>query len=509
MTPRARVRCATLVRMVAVGMRGLTVAYHGVPVFEDLSLEIEKGAFVCVMGPNAVGKSSLLRVLAGLQTAQSGEVTCTSSSRLMFQETDLFPWLTIRENLAIAQPASIYGPDEYWRLAFQYLKEVGLEGRLDTYPHELSGGGRQRAAIVRCFLSGAEVLLLDEPFSHLDPNSRLHLQNVILQLWRETGRTIVLVTHDLHEAVTLGDQVVVMQDVRNTVVVPVARAERNVWTAGEGPTRDILAALHAAPPPSPAETPRRRPRALSLAFVASPLLALGLWELASTHGWLDARFFPPPSKVLATVGSLAASGALTADVKASLLRLVLGLLLGGGLGLACGVLMARYPRLRAIAEPLVAITYPLPKIAILPLLLVIFDIGEVSKVVTLAIGAFFLVLLPTMQGVEDVQQRYGDTIRSLRLGGFNLYWRALFLGALSSILTGFRTAAGYCLVLLVAAEFTGTSQGVGRLVWHSWELFDIEAMYAGLLILALAGFLLFFGTNELSRRIPWRRGENA
>lgn len=498
--------------MIAIQARHLVAAFDGTRVFDDLSLDIAVGELFCIMGPNGTGKTTLLRVLAGLQPAAAGELTTASPPRLMFQETDFFPWLTLGQNLALGLTSSSHTPATYRRLCTHFLTEVGLEGREGAYPHELSGGERQRAALARCFASGADIVLMDEPFSHLDPTSRLRLQRLLIDLWRETGATIVLVTHDPQEAALLGRRVMVMQSPHARVVLDTQVAEagegpQTLEKAARGPAQAVIEALRATPEPKEAAVRRlpRRDRVSALLFVLSPLLAISLWEVAARQGFIDPRFFPAPTDVMVTLEGLARSGDLWKHVRVSSLRLALGLLAGGGLGIAVGGMMGAWPRFKAVAEPLVALTYPLPKIAILPLLLVIFHIGETSKVVTLAIGAFFLLLLATLQGVEDVRRRYDDTIRSLRLRRWNLYARTYFLGALSPILTGVRAAAGYCLVLMVAVEFTGTNDGVGYLVWRSWELFDIETMYAGLVILALAGFVLFSLVSEISRRIPWTR----
>lgn len=488
------------------------------PVFRDLSCEIGQGEFFGIVGPNGAGKTTLLRILAGLEQPTSGTWSIEPHpdgagdprTRIMFQENDLFPWLTVRQNLLLGRRGS---GEAYERLMAHYLSEVGLQGRENAYPHELSGGGRQRAAIVRAFLSGADVLLMDEPFSHLDPTSRMQLQHLIRALWKETGRTIVFVTHDLHEACTLCDRVLVLGRAgEGQTVIPIDHDPGQA--VGENPTDAspvgrLVQALRNTTAPLEEESKTvggsRSALGSRLAWIASPLLALLAWEVAARAAWLDTRFFPAPSTVLATLQELAASGELGADVRASALRLILGLGLGGGLGLAGGALMGIHPTFRRWVEPLVGITYPLPKIAILPLLLVIFGIGEASKVITLAIGAFFLVLFSTLQGVEEVQDRYGDTIRSLGLRGVDYLWRSLLLGSLPSIVTGVRAAAGYCLVLLTAAEFYGAGSGIGFLIWHSWDLFLIERMYAGLVVLAAAGFALFFALNEIALRLPGRR----
>jgi NitT/TauT family transport system permease protein len=456
------------------------------------------------MGPNGAGKSTLLRILAGLLSPTAGQVERNGTLRLMFQDNDLFPWLTVRANLMLGQRSSRWERAAYRERMARWLSEVGLENVLDAWPHELSGGNRQRVAIVRCFLSGADIMLLDEPFSHLDPISRSNLQVLVMRLWEEERPTVVVVTHDVDEALRLssGRRILVMKGPREATFVEVEEPDVPHETKAAARLRAMLG----EPAPLSASVSARGPRRLRLEYLLSPLVVLALWEIAASRAWIDTRFFPAPSAILLSLYESWQSGRLGADVVASLRRLGLGMAVGGTLGLAAGVFMGVHRGLRAFLEPLVGLAYPLPKIAILPLLLVVFGIGEASKVATLAIGAFFLVQMNTLQGVDDVFDRFGDTIRSLQLRGWDFYGRAVLLGALPSIITGLRAAVGYCMVLLVAAEFTGAEAGIGYSIWHAWELFNIEPMYGGLVVLAAFGLTLFFALDEILRRIPWRRG---
>jgi sulfonate transport system ATP-binding protein len=188
------------------------------PVLEDVSLDIQPGEFVAIVGVSGCGKSTLLRLLAGLDGEFEGQllydgkpITGTDLERgLVFQDHRLFPWRTVYENVALAFSSTNVPKDERRRRVQEQIAQVGLDGFADAYPHQLSGGMSQRAAIARALAPRPKVLLLDEPLGALDALTRLRLQQELRRLWQEEGITMVMVTHDIDEAVFLADRVVVM-----------------------------------------------------------------------------------------------------------------------------------------------------------------------------------------------------------------------------------------------------------------------------------------------------------
>jgi sulfonate transport system ATP-binding protein len=182
----------------------------------DLNLTIPGGSFTVIVGPSGCGKTTFLRLLAGLETADTGRiefdgpVAYPNRSRFgfMFQDARLLPWLTVEENLRLAFPPKTGGAGEIDRL----LRLVGLEGREKTYPRRLSGGMAQRAALARALCRKAEILLLDEPFGALDAFTRSRLRRDLDELWRSLNVTVILVTHDIEEAVYLADRIILMKE---------------------------------------------------------------------------------------------------------------------------------------------------------------------------------------------------------------------------------------------------------------------------------------------------------
>jgi NitT/TauT family transport system ATP-binding protein len=213
-----------------------------VTAIEGLDLEVQAGEVCAVVGPSGCGKSTLLRILAGLERADSGSAYVVQTGRrlpaaMVFQGASLLPWLSARDNVAYPLAVAGMGRRERRARAEAALARLGLGGFARAYPHQLSEGMRQRAAIARALVSDANVLLMDEPFSALDEPTRLLLHEDLQRVLAETGQTVLFVTHSIDEAVLLGDRVVVLSarpaKVRAAFAVPFARPRRFAALRGD------------------------------------------------------------------------------------------------------------------------------------------------------------------------------------------------------------------------------------------------------------------------------------
>lgn len=245
-----------------------------------------------------------------------------------------------------------------------------------------------------------------------------------------------------------------------------------------------------------------RDRLISL---ASPLALLLLWEVLAHTGSIDTRFFPAPSSIFATMIALLKSGELWHHTAVSLQRLALGSLIGGGPALVLGIIMGLSRPIRALIDPLIAATYPIPKSAILPLALLIFGLGEGSKIFMVAVGVFFPVAINATAGVLEINKIYLDVGRSFKAGRWNTFRTIALPGALPFIMTGVRLGIGMGIVLIAVAEMIGAKSGLGYMIWSAWETFAVEQMYVGLFVIAIIGFILTVTLNEIEKiLIPWR-----
>ncbi len=184
---------------------------------DDLSLDVAPGEFVVLLGPSGCGKSSLLYMVAGLETPTEGALECDSmpiagpgaDRGMIFQEASLYPWLTIADNVSFGLKLQGVLPDKRRRIAQELLHKVGLADAADKRPDELSGGMRQRAALARALAMRPKVLLMDEPFAALDIQTRAKMQGYLIEVWRASSASVLLVTHSIEEALALADRIVV------------------------------------------------------------------------------------------------------------------------------------------------------------------------------------------------------------------------------------------------------------------------------------------------------------
>lgn len=185
-------------------------------VLSNLQFSIMQGEFVCVVGPSGCGKSTLLRIIAELLPATSGEIsfsqmqTARPRTSMVFQGQGLFPWMSVLDNVVFGLKMQGVSRAVRDSRALELLEKVGLKDFIKAYPHTLSGGMRQRVAILRAFLSDPEILLMDEPFGMLDYQTKIVMQEELLNLWQERQHTVVYITHDIEEAIFLGDRILVM-----------------------------------------------------------------------------------------------------------------------------------------------------------------------------------------------------------------------------------------------------------------------------------------------------------
>ncbi|WJR76576.1 ABC transporter permease [Bradyrhizobium sp. NP1] len=255
-------------------------------------------------------------------------------------------------------------------------------------------------------------------------------------------------------------------------------------------------------PPSPLV---RLVRSEAFAAVASPALILVVWELMVRAHLLDFRFFPSPSSVILELFELVQSGQLFVDIGWTVLRVLIGTLLGTIPGLVLGVLLGLSPVVRAFVQPAINALYPIPKIAMFPLVMMIFGIGEASKWIIVAIAVFFQMFFSTLAGVINIEKIYLDVASNFKASRWQTYRTIAVPGALPFIFTGLQLGVGMALIVVVIAENFGTQVGVGYMIWRSWQVFEVRDMYVGLIVVAGLGYCFQLLLQQIQKRvIPWK-----
>ncbi|GMO00843.1 ABC transporter ATP-binding protein [Parageobacillus thermoglucosidasius] len=200
---------------------------NGLPILDNINLQLDANDFVCLLGPSGCGKSSLLNILAGFQKPTTGEVVLNNQPHtgpspevgVVFQHHNLFPWMTIEKNIEFGLKMKSIAKFERKRIVSYYLNLVGLESSAKMLPYQLSGGMKQRASIARTLATDPQVILMDEPFSALDALTRENMQIHLLELWKKTRKCIFFITHDVEEALLLGKRILVMHAKPGRIVV--------------------------------------------------------------------------------------------------------------------------------------------------------------------------------------------------------------------------------------------------------------------------------------------------
>lgn len=240
--------------------------------------------------------------------------------------------------------------------------------------------------------------------------------------------------------------------------------------------------------------------------VASPIALLAIWEMLSRTGIADPRFIPPPSVIIRTLGTMVDSGELPFHVWVSVRRILLGFTLGAIPAVILGLAMGLARPVRALLMPIVSALYPIPKIAIYPLIIFYLGIGEASKVSMVAVSIFFLVLLNTMAGVLGLDRAYFNIARAYGAGPREIFTTVALPGAMPAIFTGLKLGMGFALIVIVSTELLGSDAGIGFLIWRSYQIFAVDQMFVGLLVTAILGWLATISLDWLERlAIPWRQ----
>ncbi len=252
--------------------------------------------------------------------------------------------------------------------------------------------------------------------------------------------------------------------------------------------------------------PRRSDLRIHSGFIsgAIAITLISLWELAAQSGVMSPLLAPAPSTVVKTLYDLISSGEIAPHVIATLTRVLLGLLIGGTAGITMGILMGTMPRVRAVADPFVSAFHPLPKIAILPVVMTLLGLGDTSRVAVISIGVFFPMMINTLGGVTQISRTHLDVARNYGASGWKLFSRVMLPASLPMMFAGFRIALNLALLVAISIEIAAASTGLGALIWMSWEVLRIDVLYAALAVIMALGVSFNLVVRALTRRlVPW------
>ena len=242
-----------------------------------------------------------------------------------------------------------------------------------------------------------------------------------------------------------------------------------------------------------------------LLYLISPIGLILLWQVLLTAGIGDRRFIPAPSDIAWRYWEMVRSGELAQHTAVTLYRVFAGFFLGSIPGIAVGLLMAMFRPVRIFFDPLIASLFPIPKIALMPLLLLAFGFGDASKIALVVTAVFFPVVVNTYVGAANIEKIYWDVAKNFGASQSVIFCRIVFFGALPMIFAGLRIALAVSFIVLVASEFVATKSGIGYLIWSSWELLQVDVMFVGIVTVGVLGLIATVILQEIERKvIPWK-----
>ncbi|MGC4028110.1 MAG: ABC transporter permease [Steroidobacteraceae bacterium] len=240
--------------------------------------------------------------------------------------------------------------------------------------------------------------------------------------------------------------------------------------------------------------------------LSSPFILLAIWEICARVGYIDQRYFPAPSSILKTAKAMILDGELATHLFVSIQRILVGFVMGAVPGILLGLAMGLWKPVRAVIEPLIDATFPIPKIALLPIFIMLFGLGEMSKYMIIATAVIYLMLINTAAGVRNIDKIYLEVGRNFGAGRLLTFTNIALPGALPMIMAGAKLGLGVALLVIVSAEFVGAKSGIGYLIWTSWQVFEVEKMYVGLATSSLLGIVSAALLNWIDKvLIPWKR----
>ncbi len=432
---------------VAIGMTGVCLEFGGLEVLRDVNLEVRQGEFIAIIGPSGGGKSTLLRLVAGLLEATSGKVEVLGQAAMVFQDYRLLPWRTVEQNIQLPIELTQRGKIE---------TRLGMKPYLNLYPHQLSGGMKARVAIARGLAQDAEVILMDEPFAALDALVRERFNLELKTLHQRTGKTIVFVTHSIREAVYLADRVVVLTGGKIETILD-THGEGRITAFDQGLEAELRERLGVAdstfvePPPKPLRPPWEL-----FGVVGLTGLFFLAWALMASRVPV---FVPSPGAVWEAMlqnRSLLAHNTLSTAQTAGM-----GILTSLVLGLPIGYAMGRVRALERLLSPFIVALQAIPTIIVAPLLIIWFGYGLASKVTITTLISIFPVMVSTMIGVREVDRTYREVFQTIGASAWGVFSKLEVPGALPVILGGLRLAVSLALIGAVVAEFVLGGSGLG------------------------------------------------
>jgi NitT/TauT family transport system ATP-binding protein len=538
---------------VLAGLHNIGKTYQSeketVSVLNAISFDIHKNEFISIIGPSGCGKTTLLRIIGGLIEYSDGQIVIPEGSvtefnkkcGFVFQDPTLLPWRTVKDNVALPLEVSDKSHSTDWNeKTSSVLKLVELTGHESYYPSQLSGGMRQRVSIARALVQDPVILLMDEPFGALDEITRGKMNLELLKIRKETGKTIIFVTHSIPEAVLLSDRVIVLSKTPATIrdVIDISfTTDRSESTPETGEFNDyvirIRNSLHNKEkiigtikckeneedlpdeerPKKKFEEykslPQIKTSTLYAMYIAVFLGMLILWESAILIWDIPKYLVPSPGDVFSTYVATTLNGTLLHHTYITLTETIIGFIIGASIGIALGYPLGKSRLLEKIFTPYIVAAESAPKISLAPLVVIWLGFGMISKVFLAGIIVFFPIFINMVTGIHSVDKNLLELMKSNGASKFDIFKKIEMPSSFPILFAGFKTGITLAVIGAVVGEFVGASGGLGYLTIYAAGLMNTPLVFTAILQLTILGILLYSFMSWLEKKIvPWYNNEN-
>jgi len=533
--------------LIEVKNLGMTFEAEKNPVraLQNVSFNVKEGEFLSIIGPSGCGKTTLLRIIGGLLKQTEGEVifkkgTVTElhkNSGFVFQDPTLLPWRKVFGNILL--PLEVAKKDlgaEEEKKVKDLLAMVDLTGFENSYPNELSGGMKQRVAIARALAQDPLVLLMDEPFGALDEITRGRMNFELLRIWKETGKTVIFVTHSIPEAVLLSDRIVILSERPGTVkevldiklkrerdmsiieteefskYVQKVRKALGAYTNGRIHINAKAAKGEEVKPPKRLEdfipAPKISTLTLYAMYIVVFLLAIGIWKGLTSLFHIPSFLLPPPEDVFFEYISLLMNGLLLKHTYVTLYETITGFLAGAAIGMLLGYPLAKSRKLERILSPYIVAAQTAPKIALAPLIVIWLGFGLSSKFFLVALIVFFPIFVNMITGMRSVDINLLELMKSTGASKFDIFKKIEMPSSLPMLFAGFKTGITLAVIGAVVGEFVGANAGLGYLTIYAAGLMDTTQVFVAILQLTVLGIVLYALVSFIGKKLmPWHEIE--
>ena len=538
-------------REVLIEIKGVGKVFEteegSVRALKDVSFNVREGEFLSIIGPSGCGKTTLLRIIGGLVEQTEGEIVFKKGTiedlhkncGFVFQDPTLLPWRDVLGNILLPLEVARGGKrdkregnserDEEKKKVKELLAMVELEGFEHFYPRELSGGMKQRVAIARALAQDPLILLMDEPFGALDEMTRGRMNFELLRIWKETGKTVIFVTHSIPEAVLLSERVVVLSERPGTVkdIIDIKFDERNpsiieteefnkyvqkvrkalgAYTDGRIHISADLKREDARPVrkfedfvPVPKFTPF-----LYIMYIFVFLLFISAWKAVTFIFRIPPFLLPPPEDVFREYVTLLVNGLLLVHTYVTLYETITGFLAGSAIGMLLGYPLAKSRRLERILSPYIVAAQTAPKIALAPLIVIWLGFGIASKFFLVALIVFFPIFVNMITGVRSVDRNLLELMKSTGASKFDIFWKIEIPSSLPMLFAGYKTGITLAVIGAVVGEFVGANAGLGYLTIYAAGLMDTTQVFVAIFQLTLLGISLYALISFIEKKLmPW------